>query len=45
MMIKLDDLHPQYITDERGEKKSVIFPISEFEDLLEDIEDLEPLNK
>jgi hypothetical protein len=40
MMIKLDDLHPQYITDERGEKKSVIFPISEFEDLLEDIEDL-----
>jgi hypothetical protein len=40
MMIRLDDLHPEYITDQQGEKKSVILPISEFEELIEDIEDL-----
>ena len=40
MMIKLMDLHPQYITNEAGEKTSVILPISEFQELLEDIEDL-----
>lgn len=40
MMISLDDLHPEYITDQQGEKKSVILPISEFEELIEDIEDL-----
>lgn len=39
-MIKLNDLHPQFITDENGEKKSVILPVSEFEELLEDIADL-----
>jgi hypothetical protein len=39
-MIKLDDLHPEYITDEKGKKKSVILPIAEFEALIEDIEDL-----
>lgn len=39
-MVKLQDLHPQYITNEGGEKTSVILPISEFEELLEDIEDL-----
>jgi hypothetical protein len=39
-MTKINDLNPQYITDEKGEKKSVILPISEFEELIEDIEDL-----
>lgn len=39
-MIKLKDLHPQYITNEKGEKKSVVLSISEFEELLEDIGDL-----
>jgi hypothetical protein len=39
-MIRLDDLHPEYITDQQGEKKSVILPISEFEELIEDIKDL-----
>jgi len=39
-MINLNDLHPEYITDQRGEKKSIILPIAEFEELLEDIEDL-----
>jgi len=39
-MIKIKDLHPQFITDENGEKKSVILPVSEFEELMEDIADL-----
>lgn len=39
-MIKLNSLHPHYITDEKGEKKSVILSITEFENLIEDIEDL-----
>ena len=39
-MIKLKNLHPQYITNVSGEKTSIILPIEEFEELLEDIEDL-----
>lgn len=39
-MLKLKNLHPQYITDEKGRKKSVILPVSEFAELIEDIEDL-----
>ena len=39
-MIKLQDLHLEYITDEKGEKRSILLPISEFEALLEDLEDL-----
>lgn len=39
-MIRLDNISPQYITDEKGKKKSVILPISKFHELLEDIEDL-----
>ncbi len=34
------DIHPQYITNEEGEKLSVILPVNEFEQMLEDIEDL-----
>jgi PHD/YefM family antitoxin component YafN of YafNO toxin-antitoxin module len=30
----------QYITDDRGEKTAVILPLSEFEELMEDLEDL-----
>jgi len=39
-MINIKDLNPQYITNEAGEKTSVILPINEFQSLLEDIEDL-----
>jgi len=39
-MINLNDLHPQYITNENGEKKSVILSIDDFENLVEDIQDL-----
>ena len=38
--MKLKDFNPQYITNDSGEKISVILPISEFQELLEDIEDL-----
>ena len=34
------NLHPQYITNDNGEKMSVILPIQEFENIIEDIEDV-----
>jgi PHD/YefM family antitoxin component YafN of YafNO toxin-antitoxin module len=33
-------IKPQYITDADGKKKSVVLPIEEYEELMEDIEDL-----
>lgn len=39
-MLTIRELHPQYITNEKGEKTSVIIPITEFMHLIEDIEDL-----
>jgi len=34
------NLHPQYITDDNGDKVSVVIDMQEFENMLEDIEDL-----
>ena len=34
------DLHPRFIVDETGNRESVLLPYSEFESLLEDLEDL-----
>jgi hypothetical protein len=39
-VIVIEELNPQYITDENGEKISVVLPLAKFEELLEDIEDL-----
>jgi len=39
-MIEIKKLHTEYITDDKGNKKSVILPIDDFQELLEDIEDL-----
>lgn len=39
-MVSIGSLHPQYITDENGNKTSVILPLPEFIELVEDIEDL-----
>ncbi len=39
-MIHFEDLHPDFIIDERGAKKSIILPVAEFEELMEDIQDL-----
>lgn len=38
--MELPTLHPQYITNESGEKLKVILSVEEFYELLEDIEDL-----
>ena len=38
--MNMRDFHPEYITDEKGQKKSVILSISDFQELMEDIEDL-----
>jgi hypothetical protein len=32
--------HPQYITNEQGERVSVVLPLGEFNELLEDLADL-----
>jgi len=32
--------HPQYITDKKGHKPGVILPIDEFNELIEDLNDL-----
>ena len=39
-MVNLKQLKPQYITTESGKKTAVVLPILEFQELLEDIEDL-----
>jgi hypothetical protein len=39
-MVKLKELHPQYITDEEGRRTSVILPIVEFEKLIAAVKDL-----
>ena len=36
-------VHPQYITDDKGEKLSVILPMSEFKSIMEDLEDLDDI--
>jgi len=33
-------LHPKFITDETGRKLEAVLPIAEYEELLEDLEDL-----
>ena len=39
-MLNLGDLHPQFITDQSGKRVSVVIPVAEYEELLEDMEDL-----
>ena len=34
------NIHPKYITNDEGEKLSVVLSIDEFEEILEDYEDL-----
>ena len=44
MMAKvIRDMQVQYITNETGQKTGVILPIVEFEELLEDIQDIAAL--
>ncbi len=39
-MLDLKQLEVQYVTNHNGEKTAVILPIAEFQELIEDIEDL-----
>ena len=39
-MIDLKDLHVQFVIDDNGNRTGVIVPINEFEEIIEDIEDL-----
>lgn len=39
-MINIEQLHPQFIIDEKGQRKSVVLPISGFQELIHDLEDL-----
>ncbi len=39
-MIDFKELHTQYITNESGERVSIVLPIEEFLELMEDIEDI-----
>jgi len=36
----MPQFHPEYVTDSDGNKKAVILPIAEYEELLEDLQDL-----
>jgi len=38
--MKVEQLHPEYVTDSEGHKKAVILSIEEFDELLEDLDDL-----
>jgi hypothetical protein len=40
LMFRINELKLQYITDQSGEKTGVVLPIEQFEELLEDIDDL-----
>ncbi|MEA3274649.1 MAG: hypothetical protein U9Q81_05010 [Pseudomonadota bacterium] len=36
----MNTLHPRFVTDEDGNRVSVLLPLGEYEALLEDLEDL-----
>ncbi|BCG62719.1 MAG: antitoxin [Methyloprofundus sp.] len=44
-MINITELHPQFITDEKGTKKSVVLSIETYQELIENIEDLAVIAK
>ena len=37
------EMHPQYITDPKGKKVSVVIPIREFKEIIEELEELEDI--
>ena len=41
----IERLHPEFVVDSQGRKKSVILPIAEFEELLEELEDLTAIDE
>jgi len=43
-MIDIKELNPEFITDKEGNKKAVVLSISDFRELMEDLEDLAVLS-
>ena len=39
-MINIEQLHPQFIINENGQRQSVVLSISGFQELINDLEDL-----
>ena len=39
-MIPAEKFNPEYVTDSEGQKRAVILPIEEYQELLEDLNDL-----
>lgn len=39
-MSTAEELHPEFVLDVNGNKKAVLLPIEEYEELLEDLSDL-----
>lgn len=39
-MINIEQFHPQFITNEKGQRKSVVLLMSDFVELMQDLEDL-----
>lgn len=39
-MFNVKELNVKYVTDKKGRKKEVILPLKEFQNLIEDLEDL-----
>ena len=39
-MINIEQLHPQFITDTTGQKKSVVLSMADFQALIQDVQDL-----
>jgi len=39
-MARAEKFHPQYVTDSEGHQTAVILPIEEYNELLDDLEDL-----
>ncbi len=39
-MQSVKEINPQYVTNQAGKKTAVLLPIAEFEQLLEDLDDL-----
>lgn len=39
-MITQEKLHPQFVSDAGGQRTAVLLPVAEYEELLEDLDDL-----
>ena len=39
----MNTIHPQYITDKDGKKVSVVIPLAEYEQILEELEELDDI--